>query len=116
LVGDAECFGPAVCALLSILQRSFRQPGSDGAHLLGQERHRHDLEAKIGEEEIAERLQLAGDADRHLVAGRITIARREHDHRPPVLGRVFCDLVEQGVADLAGREIEVGFIGFGDRQ
>ena len=55
------------------------------------------------------------NADRHLITGRIAIGEDEHHHRPAVLGADLGHGGEQGVADLAGGQIEIGVILIGER-
>jgi hypothetical protein len=62
-----------------------------------------------------EGLELAGQADPHLPAGRVGVGEVEDDNGAAVLGADLGHLVDEGVADLAGWQVQVGLAPVGDR-
>src|SRR5262249_27315423 len=66
--------------------------------------------------EVAESLQLPTNRHRHLMPGGIAVRQDEQHHLPTVGGGVFSDPMQQRVADLAGRQIQVRLLGAGDRK
>ena len=65
---------------------------------------------------VAQRLELSADRHWHLVAGRIAVRQSEYPHGSAITRCIAGHLIEQGVGYLAGRQVEIGVVVFGDRQ
>ena len=83
--------------------------------LIRGQRHGSDLEREIGVGQVAERLKLAGDADRHLPPGGVAIGQVEHDHVSAVVSADLGHVVDHRVRGLAGRQVQIGLPTLGDR-
>jgi hypothetical protein len=66
--------------------------------------------------QITEGLQLAADRDGHLIAARIEVGEHQQHHRAAIVGADLGHLIQQGVADLAGRQIEVRVVPIAQRR